>query len=84
MSRPVAVIVAATVCAAVVLAAWNPGARASADAARFRNPPANATVYARQFGNDALALAVIPRPDNTVRVEATVVGRQGTASPASG
>ena len=48
----------------------------AATAATVPSPPANATVYARQLGNDALALAVVPH-GATVSLRATVLGRQG-------
>ena len=81
MLRLLGIIVLTAFLATVGLAARSAGARASATAARFPAPPANATVYARQFGNDALALAVVPQRGNAVRVEASVVGRQGNGVP---
>ena len=39
-------------------------------------PPPGATVYSRQLGNDALALAVVPRGETGVLVQASVIGRQ--------
>ncbi|HET7449709.1 MAG TPA: hypothetical protein VFJ78_03875 [Gaiellaceae bacterium] len=48
----------------------------TATAATVPSPPANATVFARQLGNDALALAVVPRASG-VDLRATVLGRQG-------
>jgi hypothetical protein len=46
-------------------------------APRFPAPPANAVVFSREDGPDALALAVVPRGGN-VLVQASVVGPQGT------
>lgn len=46
-------------------------------APRFPAPPANAVVFSRESGADALALAVVPR-GATVLVQASVVGPQGT------
>ena len=70
--------VAAALLAIVALAVGNGGAGAAAErSAAFPRPPANATVYARQFRNDALALAVVPLGGNALRVQASVVGRQG-------
>ena len=46
-------------------------------APRFPAPPANAVVFSREDGADALALAVVPRGAN-VLVQASVVGPQGT------
>jgi hypothetical protein len=79
VSRLLPAIIAAASLSAVALAAANAGgAGAAAErAARFPRPPANAMVYARQFRNDALALAVVPLRGNGVRVQASVVGRQG-------
>jgi hypothetical protein len=69
--------VAAAVLAIVALAAATTRAGAAAErTARFPRPPANATVFARQFRNDALALAVVPLGGNALRVQASVVGRQ--------
>jgi hypothetical protein len=71
-------ISAAAALAIVALAAGSTGAGAAAErTALFPRPPANATVYARQFRNDALALAVVPLGGNALRVQASVVGRQG-------
>ena len=70
--------VAAALLAIIALAAGNTGAGAAAErSAAFPRPPANATVYARQFRNDALALAVVPQGGNALRVQASLVGRQG-------
>jgi hypothetical protein len=78
VSRLLPAIIAAAALATVAFAAGNAGAGATAErTARFPRPPANATVYARQFRNDALALAVEPLGGNTLRVQASVVGRQG-------
>jgi hypothetical protein len=49
----------------------------SAVASSFPSPPPNATVYSRQLGNDALALAVVPQRDGAVLLQASVIGRQG-------
>lgn len=43
----------------------------------FPAPPANAVVFSREDGADALALAVVPRGGN-VLAQASVVGPQGT------
>jgi hypothetical protein len=54
-------------------------ARADMSSARadfFPAPPPNATVYSRQLGDDAMALAVVPERDRAVLLEASVVGRQ--------
>ena len=48
----------------------------TATAASAPSPPANATLFARQLGNDALALAVVPN-GGRVDARATVLGRQG-------
>ncbi len=78
MSRLLPAILVATLLASVPLAAGNSRAGAASEqSARFPGPPANATVYARQFRNDALALAVVPLGGNGLRVQASVVGRQG-------
>jgi hypothetical protein len=70
--------IAAAAVATVVCAAGNPAARApAAQATPATAPPANATVYARQFRNDALALAVVPLGGTALRVQTSVVGRQG-------
>ncbi len=63
------------VCAAV-LALGQGGARASAAREAFQSPPRAATVYARQLGNDALALAVVPKGGRALLVQASVIGRQ--------
>jgi hypothetical protein len=68
---------AALASCALVLAAGQGGARASsAREAAFPSPPRNATVYARQLGNDVLALAVVPRGGTSLLVQASVVGRE--------
>jgi hypothetical protein len=46
-------------------------------APRFPAPPANAVVFSRENGPDALALAVVPR-GRSVLAQASVVGPQGT------
>ena len=48
-----------------------------AAAPRFPAPPANAVVFSREDGADALALAVVPHGAD-VLVQASVVGPQGT------
>ena len=48
----------------------------TATAATVPSPPANATVYARQLGNDALALAVVPHRGG-LDLRATILARQG-------
>jgi hypothetical protein len=48
-----------------------------AAAPRFPGPPANAVVFSRENGADALALAVVPH-GTSVLVQASVVGPQGT------
>ena len=64
------------VCAAVP-GLGHGGARASASRqASFPAPPPNATVYARQLGNDALALAVVPQGGTRLLVQASVIGRE--------
>jgi hypothetical protein len=50
---------------------------AAAGAKAFPAPPKGATVYARQLGNDALALAVVPRGGTSLVAQAAVIGRQG-------
>ncbi len=62
-----------------VLLAGQSGAHASSSTLdpTFPRPPLGATVFARQLGNNALALAVVPRGGTSVRVQASVVGRQG-------
>ena len=78
MSRLLPAITAAVALAAVALTAGSAGAGAAAErSARFPAPPANATVYARQLRNDALALAVVPLAGKRLRVQASVVGPQG-------
>lgn len=62
-------------CAAVL--AGQGGARASdARDASFPSPPDNATVYARQLGNDALTLAVVPGAGTALVLQASVIGRE--------
>jgi len=65
------------VCTAV-LAAGCGAERVSAaqDPPPFPQPPDGATVYARQLGNDALALAVVPKGGNELTVQAHAIGRQ--------
>jgi hypothetical protein len=65
-----AAVVALTVSAASAVADTGPYAG-------FPVPPPGATVFSRQLGANALALAVVPR-SGTVLVQASVVGRQGT------
>lgn len=48
----------------------------TASGATAPSPPANATVFARQLGNDALALAVVPH-GSRLEARVTVLGRQG-------
>jgi hypothetical protein len=61
-----------------VLGLGHMGARASsARTISFPSPPPNATVYSRQFGNQALALAVAPQLGAKVLVQASVIGMQG-------
>lgn len=62
-----------------VLAVSQSGADASSTARdpSFPKPPAGATVFSRQLGNNALALAVVPRGKTALLVQASVVGRQG-------
>jgi hypothetical protein len=63
---------------AVVLAIGLTGATASsATPTSFPVPPAGATVFSRQLGADALALAVVPLRRGTLLVQASVVDRQG-------
>jgi hypothetical protein len=54
-------------------------APAPATPSRFPAPPANAVVFSREDGPDALALAVVPRGKN-VLAQASVVGQQGTGA----
>jgi hypothetical protein len=42
----------------------------------FPSPPKGAVVYSRQFGSDALALGVVPRP-GSVLLQASVLGPKG-------
>ena len=64
--------------AGMFLAIGRTGAHAAAAVApSFPAPPSGATVYSRQLGNDALALAVVPRQTGGLLVRASVVGRQG-------
>jgi len=65
------------VCAAVLAVGYGAERSAAAqDPPSFPEPPDGATVYARQLGNDALALAVVPKDGNTLTVQAQVIGRQ--------
>ena len=69
---------AVVVAAGLLLAIGRTGAGAAAAASpSFPAPPSGATVYSRQRGNDALALAVVPRQEGVVLVRVSVVGRQG-------
>jgi hypothetical protein len=70
---------AAGAAAAALLAACQSGAQAASTTRdpTFPRPPRGATVFSRQLGNNALALAVVPQGGTTVRVQASVVGRQG-------
>jgi len=62
---------------AAVLAAGQGAARASeARETSFPSPPHNATVYARQLGNDALTLAVVPKGGTALLLQAAVIGRE--------
>jgi hypothetical protein len=75
--RLLAVGAALLVVATGLLTADRAGAHASsARASSFPSPPPNATVYSRQLGGDALALAVVPQRDGAVLLQASVVGRQ--------
>ena len=53
-----------------------PAASPALAAPRFPAPPANAVVFSREDGADALALAVVPR-GTSVLAQASVVGPQG-------
>ena len=69
-------------CAGAAVLAAGVGAFASAQGSAagsgtFPSPPANATVFSRQLGKNAVALAVVPEQDRSVRVQASVVGTQG-------
>jgi hypothetical protein len=80
---------ATAVALAVLLLHGTPGPASAAPAAlpvasatppsapHFPAPPANAVVFSRENGADALALAVVPR-GGRVLVQASVVGPQGT------
>ena len=68
---------AVAVCATVLAIGQDGGARASAAReTSFPSPPPNATVYSRQLGNDALALALVPQGGTALLVQASVIGRQ--------
>jgi hypothetical protein len=61
-----------------ILAACVAGrASAAREETAFPSPPPGATVYSRQLGNDALALAVVPQRGGSVLLQASVLGRQG-------
>jgi hypothetical protein len=63
-------------CAAAV-ALGEDGRRASAARqTAFPSPPSGATVYSRQLGNDALALAVVPRAGTAFLAQVSVLGGQ--------
>lgn len=69
-------------CASAAVLAAGVGAFASAQGSTagsgtFPSPPANATVFSRQLGNNAVALAVVPEQDGLLRVQASVIGTQG-------
>jgi hypothetical protein len=49
---------------------------ATGRAPSFPGPPPNATVYSRQLGDDALALAVVPERGGALLFQASVIGRQ--------
>jgi hypothetical protein len=78
-SRHLAAGAAALVVCTAVLSTGLSGAEASSSTLdpTFPKPPLGATVFARQFVNDALALAVVPRGGKSLLVQASVVGRQG-------
>ena len=84
-----ALVLAAPIAAALV---FRPGSSAQASVAqpaaapapvtapsgpRFPAPPANAVVYSRELGSNALALGVVPQ-GGQVLAQASVVGPQGT------
>ena len=71
--------VAAGAVAVALIAACQSGAHASSGTRdpSFPKPPRGATVFGRQLGDDALALAVVPRGKTALLVQASVVGRQG-------
>jgi hypothetical protein len=83
---------AAALALAVLLLHGTPGPVSAAPAAlpvaaaptrsaapRFAAPPANAVVFSREDGPDALALAVVPR-GGRVLAQVSVVGQQGTGA----
>jgi hypothetical protein len=64
------------VCTAVLAAGCGAERVSAAPESAFPTPPPGSTVYARQLGNDALALAVVPGDGKALTVEAQVIGRQ--------
>jgi hypothetical protein len=71
-----AVGAALAVCCAVLGVGCGARNDSAAGEPPFPAPPPDATVYSRQLGNDALALAVVPKGGTRLDVEAEVVGQQ--------